>query len=98
MNLFSSPQVRRDFIIGITDILAKIYKVTDPSLKRDIFHELNKLSDRELIAKKDLVQNYLEQSTQTINSYTNKLSRIENEYMEREEQKRTQLPSVQNLF
>lgn len=87
MNLFTTPEVRKDFIIGITEILAKIYKVKDPTLKRSIFDELVHLSDKELMVKKELVERYLEQSTQTTQSYFNKMKRAENEHTEREERK-----------
>ena len=86
-NLFTTPEVRRDFIIGITEILAQIYKISDNSLKLSIFNELDPLSDEELMTKKDLVEKYLEETTQLTQSYLNKIIRVENEYMEEEERK-----------
>lgn len=91
MNLFSSPEVRREFIIGITEILAQIYKVSDDSLKLSIFQELEPLSDEELIMKKDLVERYLEETMQLTQAYTNKMVRTENEYIEEEERKEVSL-------
>lgn len=91
MNQFSNAQVRKDFTIGITEILAKIYKVSDPKLKRNIFDELTKLTDKELIAKKDLVERYLEQSTALTKTYTNKLIREGNNDLEKEERKNISL-------
>ncbi|MDD2916962.1 MAG: hypothetical protein PHH70_03925 [Candidatus Gracilibacteria bacterium] len=88
MSIFSSPEIRREFIIGITEILAQIYKVSDDSLKLSIFNELNPLSDEELIAKKDLVERYLEETIQLTQTYMNKMVRAENEYKEEEERKK----------
>lgn len=87
MSLFSSPKVRKEFIIGITEILAKIYKVKDPTLKRSIFDELVHLTDKELIVKKELVERYLAETTQSTSSYFNKMRRTENEHNEKEERK-----------
>jgi hypothetical protein len=85
MTLFTTPEVRREFIIGITEILAQIYKVTDDSIKLSIFNELDPLSDEELMAKKDLVEKYLEETTQLTQTYLNKMIRAENEYLEEKE-------------
>lgn len=87
MNLFSDTQVRKEFIVGITEVLAQIYKVNDDTLKLSIFNELAKLSDEELLAKKDVIEGYLEHTTQLTQTYLNKMTRADNEYMEEEERK-----------
>lgn len=91
MSLFSSPKVRKEFIIGITEVLAKIYKVKDPTLKRSIFDELVHLSDKELVAKKELVERYLKESVQLTQTYMNKAVRYQNEDNEAEERKKVSL-------
>lgn len=85
MKLFSDAQVRREFTIGVTEVLAQIYKVTDDTLKLSIYNELEKLSDSELMTKKDLVEEYLKNSVQLNQAYLNKASRAENEYLENKE-------------
>lgn len=95
MDLFSDNRVRQEFIIGITEILAQIYNVMDSTLKLSIFHELEKLSDTELMEKKNLIEKYLSHSTLLNQNYISKATRIEHEYLEEEEKKDLIL---QNMF
>ena len=95
MNLFSNPQVRQEFVIGITETLAHIYNVSDKDLKLSIFNELDKLSDEGLMSKKDLIEGYLERSALLNQTYLSKITRVENEYLEGEEKKELVL---QNMY
>ena len=80
-------EVRRNFVIALTEILAQTYDITDDTVKLSIFTELTALGDSDLIAKKDLIEIHLEQSTQLTQAYLGKIIRAENEYTEAKEKK-----------
>lgn len=74
---FTDEQTRQQYIAGITDILAQIFKITDSVQKQAIYSELEKLDDVSLIAKQKNVEEYLAESIRSNTTYRNQLSNME---------------------
>ncbi len=64
MSTFSDPHVRDTFIIGLVITLSEIFVITENGKKEAIYKELHEMDDESLLRKKDLIENYLEQTRQ----------------------------------
>ena len=64
MTTFSDSHVRDTFIIGLVTTLSEIFVITESNRKEAIYNELHAMDDESLLRKKDLIENYLEQTRQ----------------------------------
>lgn len=64
MSTFSDPHVRDTFIIGLVITLSEIFVITESGKKEAIYKELHAMDDESLLRKKDLIENYLDQTRQ----------------------------------
>ncbi len=95
---FIDEQTRQQYIAGITDILAQIFKITDSVQKQEIYSELEKLDDVSLIAKQKNVEEYLAESIRSNTTYRNQLSNMEHVWIENNEKEQIDIVLNSNLL
>ncbi len=95
---FTDEQTRQQYIAGITDILAQIFKITDSVQKQAIYSELEKLDDVSLIAKQKNVEEYLAESIRSNTTYRNQLSNMEHVWIENNEKEQIDIVLNSNLL
>lgn len=87
MKSFSDGEARKVFAIGITEMIAKIYEISDNAQLLNIFNKLSALDDDALVSMKDLMEGYFDTVWEIHQTGMRKLIKIENAYMEAEEKK-----------
>jgi hypothetical protein len=81
------PDARKNFIVGITEILLQIFEIDDEATRNNIITELSKLDDRMLLEKKDAIEDHLATVDQINKVYFVKLLHVEHLLLEKEERK-----------
>lgn len=85
---FVDEQTRQQYIIGITDILALIFKIFDPVQKQAIYKELCWLDDANLLKKQQYIEEYFDKTKQNETRYLNQLMQLEHLAIENEEREK----------
>ncbi len=70
---FSDAHVRDTYITEIVLILAEIFSITESEKKEAIYAELHAMDDESLLRKKDLIENYLDQTRQFLTKEINQV-------------------------
>lgn len=91
MSTFSDPQVRDIFITEIVLTLAEIFGITENTKKEAIYKELHAMDDESLLRKKDLIENYFKAVEDLKKKHIQKITKIGNEFLEKEERANTNL-------
>ncbi len=87
MSTFSDPHVRDTYITGLVLTLSEIFSISENSKKEAIYSELHAMDDESLLRKKDLIENYLDQTRQFLTKEIGQVVRaihVQEEVEERE--------------
>ncbi len=88
---FSDPHIRDAYITEIVIVLAEIFTITESSKKEAIYLELHEMDDESLLRKKDLLENYFRAVEDLKKKHIHQISKIGNEFLEKEERANTNL-------
>ncbi|GAB0174141.1 MAG: hypothetical protein HHAS10_00200 [Candidatus Altimarinota bacterium] len=87
MEALFTEEARKNFIIGITEIILQIFDISSEERRNIIINELSALDDATLLEKKDSIDDYFLKANEINKSYFYQLLRMEHLYLEKEEQK-----------
>ncbi len=82
-----TEDARKNFIVGITEIILQIFEIDDENKRDTIISELKSLDDRSLLKKKDDIDDYFGQAAEINKSYFYRLLHMEHLFLENEERK-----------
>lgn len=88
---FSDPHVRDAYINEIVLILSEIFSITESDKKEAIYAELHDMDDASLLRKKDLIENYFQSLEALKKKHIFQITKIGNEFIEKEERASTNL-------
>ncbi len=80
-----TEDARKNFIIGITEIVLQIFEIGDENKREKIMEDLAGLDDSNLLKKKDDIENYFDQAAEINKSYFYRLLHMEHLFLENEE-------------
>ena len=66
---FTDIKVRDQYIIGLTEVIAEIFGITEKSQKKSVYNELYGLDDEALINKQNFVEQYFDETTLIYKKY-----------------------------
>jgi hypothetical protein len=78
---------RKNFIIGITEIILQIFDINSEERRNMIISELSALDDATLLEKKDAIDDYFSQANEINKSFFYQILRMEHLYLEKDEQR-----------
>lgn len=82
-----TEDARKNFIIGITEIILQIFEIDSEEKRQTIIAWLSSLDDANLLKKKDDIDNYFDQAQEINKSYFYRLLHMEHLFLENEERK-----------
>ncbi len=82
-----TEDARKNFIIGITEIILQIFEIGDETKREKIMEGLSGLDDDSLLKKKDDIDDYFGQAAEINKSYFYRLLHMEHLFLEKEERK-----------
>lgn len=80
-------EARKNFIIGITEIILQIFGISSEERREFIMNELSTLDDATLLEKKDAIDDYFSKANEINKSFFYQLLHMEHLYLENEERK-----------
>ncbi len=80
-------EARKNFIIGITEIILQIFNISSEERREFIINELSTLDDATLLEKKDAIDDYFSKANEINKSFFYQLLHMEHLYLENEERK-----------
>lgn len=82
-----TEDARKNFIVGITEIILQIFEIDDEGKRETIMGDLKSLDDSSLLKKKDDIDDYFGQAAEINKSYFYRLLHMEHLFLENEERR-----------
>lgn len=82
-----TADARKNFIIGITEIVLQIFEISSEEHRDRIILELSSLDDATLLEKKDAIDDYFVKANEINKAFFYQLLHMEHLYLENDERK-----------